>query len=109
MFDNLAVDLRQSTPKSRFNFAKAVRKLMRGSSMPKSRGIDTDPFFDHFKVTVSQAGMTYYQSYDIYLQYARGTGHVTRENANIPPDPVISTIGKNFINTSPRLPKFTQA
>ena len=53
IFENLSLDRRNSTPKSKFNFAKAVRRLMRGSSMPKSRGVDTDQYFDHFRVTIS--------------------------------------------------------
>ena len=36
--------------------------------MPESRGSETDAYFDHFRITVSQMGMTYFQSYSIYEQ-----------------------------------------
>ena len=42
LFENLTADKKRSTPRSRFNFSKVVRKLMRGNSMPKSRGTETE-------------------------------------------------------------------
>lgn len=54
LFENLHLGRnRRSTTKERFNFAKAVRKCMRGKTMPRSRGVDTERFFDRLKVQVS--------------------------------------------------------
>ena len=39
--------------------------------MPKSRDKETDNNFDHFKVTISQMGMSYFRSYDLYEEHAR--------------------------------------
>lgn len=44
---------------------------MRGSSMPRSREKETDNYFDHFKVTISQMGMSYFRTYDLYEEHAR--------------------------------------
>ena len=68
VFENLSLDRRRSPVKTGFNFAQIVRMLMRGGSMPESRGSETDAYFDHFRITVSQMGMTYFQSYSIYEQ-----------------------------------------
>jgi len=68
----LSVDRhKQNTPKARFDFAQLVRVLMRGKQMPSSRGSETERYFEHFRVTVSQMGMTYFQSYSIYEQDAK--------------------------------------
>ena len=39
--------------------------------MPSSRGSETERYFEHFKVTISQMGMTYFQSFDLYEKNAK--------------------------------------
>ena len=53
LLENISTDKRRSTPRSRFNFSKVVRRLMRGNSMPKSRGPETEQCFDHFRISIS--------------------------------------------------------